>query len=351
VTDRSTPDRAIRPRTTSFPWRGALVVGGALIAILAWISLRLVETSVALRWTYAAIALGLGAALAGLLLVLKQQRQAMRGLDPALADGRRVYLVPAMVGLVLLSFVLSLVPLPYPLSWVSTLLPVSLLGLAIWLGARLVRSMPPQAFVRAQRAYLEGHLKEALAGLAALQDEQPDYYPALHLQTVIHRQQDDCQAAYKDAERLIALRPDLYYGYAEMGLTFLEDGQPLCASEPLRRATELAPALPEGYLNLGLARLEVEDHDGAIEALGQALRLGLADPMSELMARHGLMVSFQATGNRELAHREWQRLRRQRGVLGRWRRDLAGRPGSAVSRRKEQALLATIERAIAQPPS
>jgi tetratricopeptide (TPR) repeat protein len=352
VSDRAKgqPTKVIRPRTTAFPWRGALLVGGALIALLAWTSLRLVETNASLRWTQAAIALGLGTVLAGLLLVLQQRRQAMRGLDPALSDGRRVYLVPALVALVLLSFVISLLPLPYPLAWVSTLLPVLVLVLAIWLGYRLLRSIPPQPYVRAQRAYQDGRLNDALGELRALQAKQPDYYPALHLQTVIHRRQNDCQAAYAEAEKLIALRPDLYYGFAELGLTLLEDGQPLRACEPLSRATELAPALPEAHLNLGLARLEVEEHRGAIASLGQALRLGLDDPVARIMARYGLLVSFQALGDQEQAAREWRRLRRRRGVLRRWRRELAERPGSSKNRGKEQAFLAAIERGIAQPP-
>ena len=351
MNDRSVPEGPRSPRAMPFPWRGALIVAGAMVAILAWISLRLAESSVVLRLTYAAIALGLAMALVGLFLILRQQRQAMRGLDPALADGRRVYLVPLLIGLILLSFVVSLMPLPNPLAWASTLLPVMLMGFAVWLGIRLLRTIPPQAFTRAQRAYQQGQLQEALAGLDDLKEQQPDYYPALHLMTVIHRQHNDCQAAYKDAEKLIALRPDLYYGYAELGLTLLEDGQPERADEPLRRATELAPALPEGYLNLGLARLEAQDHGGAIESLSQALRLGLADPVARVMARHGLLVSFQATGNKEQAQREWQRLRRERGVLKRWRNDLATRPGSAASRRKEQALLAAVERDITRPPA
>jgi tetratricopeptide (TPR) repeat protein len=350
VTDRSKPESAGHPRTTSFPWRGALLVGGALIATLAWISLSTVQTSTRLRWTYSAIALGLGLALVGLLLILQQRRQAMRGLDPALADGRRVYLAPALAALILLSFVVSLLPLPRPLAWLGTLLPILLLALGVWLAVHLLRSVPPQAYSHAQRAYQEGQLNEALSGLRALQDQQPDYYPALHLQTVIHRQQNDCQAAYQDAEKLIGLRPDLYYGYAEMGLTLLEDGQPLRAGEPLRRATELAPALPEGYLNLGLARLEAEDYAGAIESLGQALRLGLTDQVAQLMARYGLLVAFRATGDQIQATREWRRLKRQRGVLRRWRRELAARAGSAMSRRKEQAFLAAIERAITRSP-
>jgi tetratricopeptide (TPR) repeat protein len=348
VNNRSRPESTSPPRTTSFPWRGALVVGGALTASLALISLSLAETSTRLRWTWAIVALGLGAALIGLLLILQQRRQAMRGLDPALADGRRVYLVPALVALILLSFVVSLLPLPRPLAWLSTLLPLVLLVLAVWLGIRLLRTVPPQAYTQAQRAYQDGQLNEALSGLRALQDRQPDYYPALHLKTVIHRQQNDCQAAYKDAARLIELRPDLYYGYAELGLTLLEDGQALRADEPLRRATELAPALPEGHLNLGLARLEVEDYAGAIESLGQALRLGLTDQVAQVMARYGLLVAFRATGDQKQAAREWRRLGRLKGVLRRWRRELAGRTGSAMGRRKEQAFLAAIERAMTQ---
>jgi len=108
------------------------------------------------------------------------------------------------------------------------------------------------------------------------------------------------------------------------------------------------PVEPSARVNLGLARLEVEEHSGAIEALGRALRLGLTDPVAQMMARYGLLVSFRARGDTAQAVREWRRLRRQRGVLRRWRRELAQRPGSAASKRKEQALLAAIERAIAR---
>jgi len=344
------PTNAVVRTTAAFPWRGALIVVGILLAVLAWTSLRMVETTALWSWAQVAIFLGLGCAVLGLALVLQQRQRAMRGLDPLLANGRRVYLVPGLIVLVLLSLVVSLLPLPPSLVWVSTLLPILMLGLAIWMGFRLFRSVPPQSYLAAQRAYEEGRLDDALAELNTILNKQPDYYPAIHLRAVIYRQKSQYQAAYADAERLIALRPDLYYGHAEMGLTLLEDGQSPRACESLSLAAGLAPGLAEGHLNLGLARVEAQEYHGAVQSLAQALRMGLSDSVVQVMARYGLVVSFQALGDQQQAAREWRRLRRLRGVLKGWRRELTERPGPARSHRKELAMLAAVERAIVQRP-
>lgn len=288
---------------------------------------------------------GILIALLGAALLLSQQRQASRGLDGTMHNGRG-YTIAGVVVLLGLAFVLSLVPLPFPAAWMDNVLPLICVALAFWLGMRLLRAAAPLDYQRAQRAYMEGNLDVALALLRDVEEKRPDFYGTYHLRAMVRRQRKDYVAAREAANRLVALRPDLYYGYAELGLTLLEEAKPAEAREPLRRAVDLAPELPEGQFNLGMACTEAGDFEGAILPLKRALHLGLRDAVTGLMARYHLFRALEALGRHAEAEVELQRLRRRAGVLRRWREELGDSGQPASERRQEQALISAIERAI-----
>jgi tetratricopeptide (TPR) repeat protein len=163
---------------------------------------------------------------------------------------------------------------------------------------------------------------------------------------MIYRDQGEYGAAREVCQRLIDLHPDLYYGYADLGLTLLAERKPTEASIALGNAVQIAPFLPEGYLNLGMARVEAKEDERAIDALSRALRLGFRDDVAELMTRFYLLRALERLGDHTRAEIERRRLRHRRGTLKRWRAELEGDIRQATSQSKERALLSAIERAI-----
>ena len=330
------------------PWRQFMVLGGVLVAMMAGATLMLAPKGGWLIATRAVLALSLFSALSGVILLLLHHRQASKGLDVALSD-RRGYALAGLIASLLLAFVSSFAPIPFPATWMNNVLPLLGVVLALWLGSRLLQGAAPLDYQRAQRAYAEGDFDTALALLRGLEGSHPDFYGTYHLQATIYRQRKDYEAARRAANRLIALQPELYHGYADLGLTLLEEARPAEAREPLRRAVELAPELPEGQFNLGMAYVEAEDYEKAIAPLRRALRLGLRDEITGVMARYHLFRALEALGRHAEAEVELRRLRRCSGVLKRWRRELSEDLRPAKERRQEQALLSAIERAAKKP--
>jgi tetratricopeptide (TPR) repeat protein len=332
--------------TAAFPWRQLLLLGGALLAMMAGVTLVIAPEGGWFALTLGVTLLGVCMALtAGVLLVIQRQRRA-RGLEHV---GRPAYLLPGMIGLLILALLASLLPLPQGYDWANTLLFLVLLGGALWLAWQMMRTAAPTEYQRAQQAYQRGEFDVALGLLDEVERQQPEYYGSYYLKALIYRQRRQFSPAREATERLLALRPDLYYGYAEQGLLLLAEGHPQEARIPLQRATEVAPELAEAYFNLGMAYAEEADHAGTVAALSRALYIGLSDGVTQLMARHYLVVALRDSGQREAAHREWLRLRRRMGTLRRWRRELSEGSLPAVERHKEEKLIAEIERLIGEP--
>jgi tetratricopeptide (TPR) repeat protein len=122
--------------------------------------------------------------------------------------------------------------------------------------------------------------------------------------------------------------------------------KPQRAIAPLRRAAEIAPNLAEAHFNLGLAMVESHQQEPAIAALTRALRLGLPDEVTRLIARYHLFVALRASGQAERAAAELRLLRRQAGTLRRWRQAAAEGQVSADERRLVTALQQRIEQAL-----
>ncbi len=332
-------------RTSVFPWRALLLIGGVLLLMLAGTTLAVVPRGGWLVATVGALGVGGAMTLLGLALVFRQRHQSGRGLNPTTGLGTSTTLL-LVGGLLLLAFLISLAPIPLPYIWLSQVLPWVCMAAAGGVARSLVRGGAPAELQIAQRAYTRGDLDTALAALRAAEQSRPAFYGIHQLYVLIHRRRKDYTAAHEAAQRLIAMRPDLYYGYAELGLTLLEEGHPSAAREPLRCATEVAPGLAEGHFNLGLACAEAEDQTGAVAALSQALRLGLRDDVTHVMARYFLYQALVALGRHIEARTELGRLRRRAGVVRRWREDLQASGVTTAEQRREQSLVSAIERLI-----
>jgi len=149
------------------------------------------------------------------------------------------------------------------------------------------------------------------------------------------------------ADRLVARRPELYYGHAEQGMILLAGGDARGASEALQRAVARAPHLAEAHYNLGMARAEAGDSAGAVGALTHALRLGLGDEVTRLMVHYQLYRAYESLGLGEEAAAESRWLRRHRGALRRWRQALAADVAlPRERRRRDEQILAAIEAVI-----
>ncbi|MBN1402651.1 MAG: hypothetical protein JXA74_17555 [Anaerolineae bacterium] len=331
-------------RSMHWPWALLVCVGGAIVAFGAWATLQLPLAPGQMHLTRIVLAgaLGLGALGAVAALIGRARRQ--RGL--LATDGRQTALAGAMLAALIVALAASLWPLAPGYDWLSTLVTLGALAVALIVGWRLARNGTPARFRQAQRAAADGEPAKALQILSELEGERPDYYGTYHLRAQIMRQAGDHAAALAASERLIALRPDLYHGYAEQGLTLLAQGQPGRASEPLARAAQIAARLAEAHFNLGMAYAEAQQAEPAAKALSQALRLGLRDEVTQLIARYYLHGALQNLGQGQAAARELRRLRRSRGVIRRWRTSLPEGAAFRAQRERDLALSAAIERLV-----
>ncbi len=326
-------------------WDILLGCGGALVALLAGMTFALPTAAPWRTALWYACAGGAALALAGLALYARGAAQRSPGLTSAAR--RWATRGPWLVLCALLAIALNLLPLPAKWRGVAGAGSFLALGGALYLGWGLARQGTPSAYRRAFQAHAEGDEAAALAALEEVERDRPDFEEAYLLRSQILRQRGDLAASQRAAERLIALQPGLYHGYAELGLTLLEMRRVPEALEVLQRAAALAPHFATAHYNVGMAYREAGDHARAAEALARALRLGLNDPITELTARYELWRALRAGGYAEEAQREWRRLRKQRGALRLWRADLAQREKDPA-RRREEVWLAEIERALAE---
>ncbi|MBC7234527.1 MAG: tetratricopeptide repeat protein [Chloroflexi bacterium] len=349
------------PRTTRIPWASLMIIVGLLAATLAWMTLSLTRDRAGL--VRVIIGGGLALAAAGGVLWLRAQARSAQGLRID-GPGRR-YLFVLLVVLLLLALLISALPLSGTLAWVGSGAFLLCLGGAIGLGVHLARNGSPARYRQALYALKQGDEESALRLLNELEQDRPDFYGALYLRSTILRRRGQYQEALVAARALIERRPDLYYGYAEEGLTLLDLGRPLEARQALERAVQVAPGLAEAHYNLGMACAVTGGSEAgsskaaqahadeirrdaarcALDHLGQALRQGLHDDVAELIARYYVRESFLALDQPERAARELSRLRRRAAVLRAWQAELAEAPWHLA--RRERQLAEAIARLIA----
>jgi len=334
-------------RTHATRWDLLALLGGALLALLAAMTLALPLDAATRSAVWIWLGLSLALFLAGAGLAWRRQAQRTASLAEA-SEQRWQRRAPWGAALLVLSGVLLWWTPPAPWRWLAWVLPLATLGGVALLAWDLFRHAPPMAYRRALRAYADGDDEAAWQALAEAQREQPDYATTYLLQARVSRRRGELAASERAARRYLALAPDAYHGHAELGLTHLAQGAPQEAIRSLERAAALAPYLPEAHLNLGLAQAENGQHGAAIESLAQALRLGLRDGISEVMARYQLWRALRAEGRLTEAERELRALRRRRRVLRAWGAELADvrlrHPTPDLQR--EEALWREIEAAL-----
>jgi Tfp pilus assembly protein PilF len=339
-------------RAAHIPWAAIAVIGGLLVTVMALVSLGLDPRGGVRAAVWATVGLGGAVALAGALGLAWQRLRARRGLSPGAGAGRRL-LWPGVLVLLFLAFLSAILPLPYPSPWLSLVAPILFLTGAAGLVWRILSDATPLAYHRALRAYQEGDASRALALVRQAAGERPDdalysTYGVHHLEAILLREGGELSQAREVADRLVARRPELYYGHAEQGLILLASGDAGAACEALERAVARAPHLAEGHYNLGMARAEAGDAAGAAQALERALRLGLPDEVTRLIAHYQLHRAYQNLNLPAEADAEARWLRRQGGTLRRWREAVAADTAAPWSRRRrDEAMIAAIGRVVA----
>jgi len=341
-----------RRRVAHVPWAAMAVIAGLLLAAMAVASLELRPEGGARTALWVVAALGGGLALGGTAALAWGRLRSRRGLHLSAGGGRR-WLWPATLALLALAILSAVLPIPYPSPWLSLVPPLLFLAGAAILIVRILSDATPLTYHRALRAYREGDAQRALALVRQAVVQRPDgasrgAYGVHYLEAILLRESGALSEAREVADRLVAWRPDLYYGHAEQGLTLLAAGDAATACEALERAVERAPRLAEAHYNLGMARAEAGDAAGAVEALECALRLGLSDEVTHLIARYQLYRAYSDAGLAREAADMVRWLRRRRGAVRRWRETVAADLSAPrARRRRDEAMIADIERAIA----
>lgn len=329
----------------SMRWDILLLLSGGMIALLGGMTFALPITP---TWHFALQVVCAGGAAMALIGLALYARASMRR-SPGLTNAARRWARrgPWLILSAATAIALNLLPLSGLWRGVAGVASFLALGGALYIGWGLARQGTPNAYRMAFQAHQEGDDALALATLEEVERERPDFEEAHLLRAQILRQKGDLTASQEAAERLIALHPGLYHGYAELGLTLLEMHRVEEAIQAFQQAVALAPYFAPAYYNLGMAYREASDHTHAAEALARALRLGLSDAVTALTAHYELWRALRAGGYTEEAERERKRLRRRKGAIHLWRADLAQRERNAA-RRREEAWLAEIEKALTE---
>ncbi|AKU22749.1 tetratricopeptide repeat protein [Massilia sp. NR 4-1] len=223
-----------------------------------------------------------------------------------------------------------------------------------------------------------GALEQAAAGYAAVLQQAPDNFDALHLSGVLARQRGEPQraleligqalaldaaqaiahcnlgAALQDLrrhdealasyERALALRPGYAMALCNRGNALRHLGRIDSALDSYRAALAAQPDYPEALCGQGLALQLQERHAEALDSFGAVLGRRAADAD----ALHGAAVSLHALGRYADAVDGYERALRQRPA---WAEAWSNR-GSALQRLHEhEAALASQQRALALDPA
>jgi len=279
-------------------------------------------------------------ALASISLYAYLQRMRSRGmtLDAAtMKRGRTLLLVAAAIAAIALTFWSP----PHRFAWLALVAQLAAVAVCVLLVVRVLqaRYRLPGAYQRGQAALREGDFDGAQQ---ALDELSPDSIETLHLRAMLGRTMGDYDGARTDAEAVIALRPDLCYGYSELGQTELAGGHPARAVDALHRAIEISPYLAQGYVHLGDALRATKAWSEAADAYSHALRLGLGDEADNLIALFRLCDAYERLGDERGQRRSLRRLKRRKRQVRYWLEDLDEKPKGDKRVREDRKLAQQI---------
>ena len=159
--------------------------------------------------------------------------------------------------------------------------------------------MPPFYRASAQRLRA-GNVNEALELINRSIEACPNFYPSYALRSYLYLCKKQLAEAKEDAELVIRLEPDNWYGYRTFGQWFLFQGRYAEAIEPFSEALRLAPKESVNHCTLGATYYRLKDFEKAVECLQRAVSIKSSKSCA-LSSHYYLGCSFAELGQEEKA--------------------------------------------------
>jgi tetratricopeptide (TPR) repeat protein len=122
-----------------------------------------------------------------------------------------------------------------------------------------------------------GHPEEALAQSAMLLEAYPDDPTILNILGSAHLELGHFDAAIDFFQKSVALRADNPRPWFNLGLAFLQKGEPYRAQTQFENVVKLDPTAANAYIQLARIHLARQEDKAAIEGLRQCLRIHPTD--------------------------------------------------------------------------
>lgn len=139
-------------------------------------------------------------------------------------------------------------------------------------------------------------------GLAAAAQSGTASFDAIVQSANAARDAGNTDAAIRDYQRALALRPTWAEGWWDLGTTEYQANRYADAVSTLRKLTTLAPNSAAGWSILGLSEFETKDYAGALADLEKAAKLGgISDPEFQRVSAYHLGLLLIRAGAFERA--------------------------------------------------
>lgn len=152
-----------------------------------------------------------------------------------------------------------------------------------------------QAFTRARDLQVQGRISEAEAAYRALLQQEGPREPVLRALVEIHLQNRRVGEAIEALTALTGEIPDRLYYYARLAALLEGLGEPETAITHYERLIRRRPDLAEAHFNIALLYKQVRDHDRAVAAYQEAIRLGI-DRVEEAWSNLGVLLAERHDG-------------------------------------------------------
>lgn len=130
----------------------------------------------------------------------------------------------------------------------------------------------------------------------------PENFAATVATANAERDAGNTNAAIRDYQRALALRPDWAEGWWDVGVTEYQANRYTDAVSSLHKLTALAPNSAIAWSVLGLSQFETKDYPGALASLERARKLGgISDPEIQRVSAYHLALLLIRSGDFERA--------------------------------------------------
>lgn len=141
-----------------------------------------------------------------------------------------------------------------------------------------------------------------ISGLAATAQSGSESFDAIVQSADAAREGGNGDAAIRDYQRALAIRPNWAEGWWDLGTTEYQANRYADAVSSLRKLTALAPNSAAGWSMFGLSEFETKDYAGSLASLEKAQKLGgISDPEIQRVSIYHLGLLLIRNGEFERA--------------------------------------------------